>query len=287
MNDFILANGVEVPSLGLGAEGIWEEDRLPRSKHFNNVYEIYAYALESGKCRLFDTSESYGLNETAIGEAFRDTNKRKEVVIMTKIGNESQRGKGVRAALEGSLSRLKTDYIDVYLLHWPQTGTFLNSWLEMEKLYEEGIVKAIGVCNCNKHHLAAIRNAGNITPMINEFEIHPLFTQEALVSYCYAKDIQVVASTPLARMHDVLMKAGPIRVLSEKYNVTKVQLILRWHFQLGRVTIPRTLNKKHFDEFFAIDRFEITDKDMAWISSLNDNIRTRFNPDTCDFSILG
>ena len=287
MDDFKLKNGLSIPAIGLGAGGIWESNDVPRSNLFDQNYEMYAYAMESGKCKLFDTSESYGLNEIAIGEALRDTHKRNDVTIMSKIGNLSQRTRNVREALEGSLKRLGTDYLDIYLIHWPQTGTFVKTWLEMEKLYEEGLVKAIGVCNCNKHHIAAIKNVGHIVPMINEFEIHPLFTQDALANYCFAKDIQVVAYSPLARMHDVLMKSGPVRTLSEKYGITKVQLILRWHYQLKRVAIPRTLNKKHFDEFFGIDMFELTDKEMAWINSLNDNIRIRFNPDTCDFSVLG
>ncbi len=291
MKYYSLSNGLKLPAVGLGAKGIWEKDILPRSELFEKQYSMYVYALESEKCKLFDTSESYGLNETALGEALEFTKKRRDVCIMSKVGNYSQRMNmkedgWIRHALEGSLKRLGTDYLDVYLIHWPQTGTFVETWRQMEKLYEEGLVKAIGVCNCNKHHIAAIKHGGHICPMINEFEVHPLFTQDALVNYCYAKDIQVVAYSPLARMHDVLLKAGPIRNLSKKYDVTKAQIILRWHFQCGRVSIPCTLNKEHFDEYFEIDKFELTDKEIAWISSLNDNIRLRYNPDTCDFSVL-
>ncbi len=286
LKDFCLYNGIQIPAVGLGATGLWGEDKADCLELYNRAYEIYAYAIESGKCRLFDTSESYGFSEEVIGRAVSETHKRKDIIIMSKVGNQSQRTVGVRKALEESLKRLKTDYIDIYLIHWPQTGTFVDTWLEMEKMYEEGMIKAIGVCNCNKHHLAAIKNAGNIIPMVNEFEVHPLFTQDALVNYCYAKDIQVIAYSPIARMHDVLIRSGPIRNLSQKYGVSDVRLILRWHFQCGRVSIPRTLNKEHFDEFFEIDNFEISDKDMAWISSLNDNIRLRYNPDTCDFSVL-
>ena len=286
MNDFILTNGVRVPPIGLGAQGIWESKDAPRSQLFNSIYEIYSYAMESGKCRLYDTSESYGLNETAMGEALHDTHKRDNVIIMSKIGNESQRNGSVRAALEGSLKRLRTDYLDIYLFHWPQTGTFVETWLEMEKLYEEGLVKSIGVCNCHKHHIAAIKRVCHILPMVNEFEVHPLFTQDALTNYCYAKDIQVVAYSPLGRMHDCLMKSNPLRTLSSKYGVSTVQIVLRWHYQHGFISIPRTLSKNHFDEFYDIEKFELTTKEMAWINSLNDNIRLRYNPDTCDFFAL-
>ncbi|SET12708.1 Aldo/keto reductase [Pseudobutyrivibrio sp. C4] len=284
MKEFELLNGLLVPPVGLGAQGLWEIEK--KSELFAKTYEIYKYALEEGKCKLFDTSESYGLNEDALGEALRYTRKREEVLLMTKIGNISQREKRVRGALEDSLKRLGTDYIDIYLIHWPQTGTYISTWREIEKLYEEGIVKAIGVCNCNKHHLQEIEQLGRIMPMINEIEVHPLFTQDALVNYCYAKDIQVVSYSPLARMHDVLIKSKPIRMLSEKYNVSRVQLILRWHYQRGFISIPRTLNKEHLNEYYSIDTFELTDKDIALINSLNDNIRLRYNPDDCDFFAL-
>lgn len=286
MKNYVLKNGFNIPAIGLGAKNVWMDDSDDLSILRKKEYEIYAYAMSSNKCKLFDTSESYGENEEILGEALVDTGSRDNVILMTKIGNKSQQGK-VRKAFERSLKRLKTDYIDIYLIHWPQTGTFVSTWLEIEKLYEEGLVKAIGVCNCNKHHIAAIRKEANVMPMINEIEVHPLFTQDALVNYCFAKDIQVVAYTPVGRMHDVLIRSNPVRTLSNKYGVTEVQLILRWHYQLGRVSIPSTLNKEHFDQIFDIDSFEITEKDMAWISSLNENTRLRYNSDTCDFSWLG
>ena len=286
LDSFVLSNGICIPAVGLGATGIWEEESKPRSALYNAAYEIYAYSLENEKCFLYDTSQSYGLNELALGEAIRDTNKRNGIKIMTKVGNEAQRMNSVWKALEDSLKHLHTDYIDVYLIHWPQTGTFINTWLEMEKMYEEGIVKAIGVCNCEIHHLKEIEQMTNIRPMINEFEVHPLFTQDTLVNYCFSKDIQVVAYSPLARMHDVLFRSEPVRALSEKYGVTKTQLILRWHNQLGRVSIPRTLNKKHLDEIADIGKFELTPKEVASINALNDNVRIRYNPDLCDYFAL-
>lgn len=125
-----------------------------------------------------------------------------------------------------------------------------------------------------------------VVPAVNQFEIHPLFTQEALINYCYANDIQPIAYSPIGRMHDVLIKSRPIYELSQKYQKSAVQIILRWHYQLGRTAIPRTLNKEHFDDIFDVENFEMTPKEIARISSLNENIRLRYNPDTCDFSRL-
>lgn len=287
MDGITLRNGIEIPCMGLGAKGIWGGEEARYSKLADTQYEIYKYALESQKCRLYDTSGSYGWNEEILGNALRDTKRRKDVVLMTKIGNKAQRQGSVRRALEESLDKLQTDYIDVYLIHWPQTGTFVDTYLEMEKLYREGLVKAIGVCNFHQHHIEELMQKAEIMPMVNEFEIHPLFTQESLVHYCFAKEIAVIAYSPVGRMHDVLVKSKPIFELSQKYQKTPAQIILRWHYQLKRIAIPCTLRKEHFDEIFAIASFELTEREMAWISSLNENIRLRYNPDTCDFSRLG
>lgn len=279
-------NGQLIPALGLGASGIYgakEEQRV--SQLMKSQYDIYMYALKTGKCKLFDTSGAYGYNEEILGKAIEDSYvKREDIYLISKISNRQQEMMDVRVALEHSLSMLKVDYLDLYLIHWPQPATFVETWLQMEKLYQEGLVKAIGVCNFNKHHLEYLMKKATILPMVNQFEIHPLFTQDALVNYCRAYDITPIAYTPVGRMHDCLIKSNPVQELSKKYGVTPVQIILRWHYQLGHVAIPRTLSTQHFDDIFSIDTFELSYKDICWISSLNDNIRLRYNPDTVDFS---
>lgn len=283
-----LNNNYMLPIQGLGASAIYGDRTNPDVESICKMqYEIYRYALESGKCKLFDSSGAYGHNEEILGNALKDSKvNRKDIFLMTKIANRQQDKLHVRQALEHSLKLLNTDYVDFYLIHWPQTETFIETYKQMEKLYAEGLVKGIGVCNFNKHHLEELMRKTEIIPVINQFEIHPLFTQDALVNYCYANDIQPIAYTPVGRMHDCLIKSKPIFELSKKYKKSSVQIILRWHYQLGRVAIPRTLSKQHFDEIFSIDQFELTKKEMCWISSLNENIRLRYNPDTCDFSRL-
>ena len=287
MEEIVLHNGMKMPKLGLGGDGVYGGEDAYHSDLAKAQYDIYCYAMQTGKCRLFDTSLSYGWNENILGDAIRDAGKRSDILIMSKIGNRAQREHNVRKAFEESLRRLKTDYLDIYLIHWPQTGTFVETYLEMEKLYEEGLVKAIGVCNCQRHHLEELRQMANIVPMVHEYELHPLFTQEAICNYCYAYDIGVVAYSPLGRMHDVLIRARPIRDLAKKYDRSPVQIILRWHYQRGRVAIPQTQNRKHFDEIFAIEEFELTEREVALVSSLNDDVRLRYNPDTFDFGALG
>lgn len=284
MNKVVLNTNVNIPKQGLGATVISSgKDNI--EVLCRKQYEIYRYALKTKKCKLFDTSSAYGLNEEILGRALKDSGvDRKDIILMSKISNRQQDELNVRKAVEHSLKMLNTDYLDLYLIHWPQTGTFIETYKQMEQLYEEGMIKTLGVCNFHKHHLEELLANTTIVPAVNQFEIHPLFTQETLSNYCYYRGIQPIAYTPVARMHDILIKSRPIYELSLKYSRTPVQIILRWHYQLERVAIPRTLNKQHFDEIFSIDEFELSEKEICWISSLNENIRLRYNSDTCDFS---
>lgn len=282
----ILNNGIRIPLQGLGASAIYGQESDDKVRQLcRRQYDLYRYALESGKCRLFDSSGAYGHNEKILGKALKDSGVARETVfLISKISNRQQDERNVRKALENSLEALNTEYLDLYLIHWPQTGTFIETYKQMEKLLEGGLVKAIGVCNFHKHHLEELMSETTVVPAVNQFEIHPLFTQEALINYCLFRDIEPMAYTPVARMHDILMKSKPIFELSRKYQKTPVQIVLRWHYQLGRIAIPRTLSPEHFDEIFSIEDFALDQKEIYWISSLNENIRLRYNPDTCDFS---
>ena len=280
-----LYNGVEIPNIGLGAKiiGFGEENQ----KAFDAEYDFYSYAIESGACTMYDTSAAYSRNDEALGQAIYDSGKRKEVRIMTKVSNAQQRQGNIRKAFEGHLKYLKSDYVDYYLIHWPNTGTYIKTYLEMEKLYEEGLIKAIGVCNCNIHHLRELECYANIKPMINQFEITPIFTNDALVNYCKAFDIMPIAYSAVARMHDVLVRGEPIRKLSEKYNKTPSQIIMKWNEQLGRPALVQTRNAEHFHEMFSKNNdYSLSEKEIFWINSMNDNVRFRYNSDMADFSIL-
>jgi diketogulonate reductase-like aldo/keto reductase len=156
----------------------------------------------------------------------------------------------------------------------------------MEELYKEGKARAIGVCNFNIHHIEELMQKATIVPAINQFEVTPLFTQEQLIRYCKNMGIQPMAYTPLGRMHDVLIKAKPLREISAKYSRSVPQVILRWDIQNGLAVVPRTSKPKRVDEFLEIFNFSLTDEEMKEIRDLNDNIRLRYNPDKCDFMAL-
>ena len=276
---FHLYNGVGIPELGLGAKGIGTQEA------YEKEYVFYRYAIEQGCC-FFDTSAAYGRNDEALGAAVLESGKRKDIKIMTKISNPQQKADDIKRECERHLEYLKTDYVDYYLIHWPQPGTYIKAYQTLEKLYEEGVVKAIGVSNCNIHHLKELAMSTNIKPMINQFEITPQLTQDALLNYCKAFDIMPVAYSALGEMSDNLHYAEPVRALAKKYNKTTAQIILKWNEQLCRPALTTTRNKEHYRESFLDNTgYMLLEKEIFWINSINDNIRVRFNPDTVDYSI--
>lgn len=278
-------NKMVLPEIGLGSTIIAPKHNWNSFKIAYKQKKLYMHAINSG-CRLLDTSSAYGKNEEILGEVIKKTGKRSELVLMVKISNSEQRTGNIKNAFENALKKLNTDYIDLLLLHWPQTETFTQSWLQMVDLYNAGKVKSLGVSNFHQHHLEELSTVSDTIPAVNQIELHPLLTQKPLVEYCTQRGIQVISYSPLGRMHDVLIKSKPLRQLSKKYNKTVPQIILRWNLQLGIIPIPRTLSIDHYDEFMNIFDFELTDDEIAQIDSINENIRLRYNPDTCDFSIL-
>lgn len=280
-----LYNGVEIPELGLGSSIIPTSGGWKNKVVANKQKKLYQYAM-AHKCYLFDTSSAYGDNEKVLGDVIAKSKKRESMFLMVKISNREQRTSNIQKAFDDALAKLNTDYIDLLLLHWPQTGTFVSSWKQMADIYKAGKVRAIGVSNFHEHHLEALAEDSDIVPMVNQIEVHPLFTQKPLIEYCNQRGIQVISYSPLGRMHDVLIKSKPLRELSKKYHKTVPQIILRWNIQLGLIPIPRTLNPEHFDEYMNIFDFMLTDEELKQIDSINENIRLRYNPDTCDFSIL-
>ena len=170
-------------------------------------------------------------------------------------------------------------------MHVPVTYLFLESWKEMESLYEEGLCKAIGVCNCNIHHLNEIRKIAHVMPMVNEFECHPLFTQDELRSYCKENNIQVMAYTSTGRMDERLKKTVLVPI-SKKYGKSIAQIILRWHQQLGNIPIVNSTKPAHMIENTKISDFELTEEEINSILKCNINSRLRYAPDNCDFRQL-
>lgn len=302
MDKVVLNNGVELPRLCYGT-GIVHDYRygryinLRKIKYFTtnlirdykrfstdiSFSKVVNMAMKNG-CNMFDTSRAYGGAEYILGKTLKKYN-RSDYYIVTKLCNADQFNRSVRKGFERSLNELGVDYIDLYLMHWPVTDYYLQSWQEIERLYEEGLIKAIGVCNCNIHHLEEMKKNVNIMPMVNQIECHPLFTQNELRNYCTENQIQVMAYTATARMNERLLKTCLVPI-ADKYKKTVAQIIIKWHLQIGNIPVVNSSKVKHLYENTDIRDFVLTEDEIKQISAININSRLRYDPDNCDFKQL-
>lgn len=256
-----------------------------RPKINNNYIKSVSSAIQNG-FRLIDYSSAYG-DGSLIGKAIQKSGvPRSELILTTRVSNKAQREHSVREEFFKCLKGFGTEYVDILQFHWPVTDLYLDTWREMEKLYDEGYVKILGVANCHQHHLEEIFKICKHRPEIGQFEIHPLFTQKPLIEYYKKNDILVEAYTPLARYDDRLVRLPLLKRLEQKYQKNFIQIILRWHVQNGIIPIVRCLNSKHQKSNINIFDFELDSDDMAAIDAININSRLRYDPDNCDFSIL-
>lgn len=296
-----LNNGLEIPVIGNGPGGLGYNPHTGTAKRtlmkraFNKFvtrpieedkYEnAVAHAFKIG-FTLLDDSASYG-NDRMIAKAIKLSGVPREKLFITSRVSNGQQFKGnIEEEFFSTLKKLDTTYLDLYMFHWPVTDKYLDTWKQMEKLYKEGYVKSIGVANCNIHHLKSIFTIAEIKPMVNQFEIHPLFTQKPLIKFCQDNNIIVEAYSSIARFDDRLMRLPKLKKIAEDHNKSPVQVILRWDIQNGVIPIIRSLNKARQSENINIFDFELSSEEMQIIDSFNINARIRYDPDNCDFTIL-
>lgn len=272
MENITLYNGVKIPIIGFG---VW--------KLYENTKTAVKCALNNGYTHI-DTAMIYK-NENSVGDAIKESNvKREDIFVTTKLWNDDIRSGNVRSALNDSLERLQLDYIDLYLLHWP-ADNFCNAWLEVEKLYNEQKIRAIGVSNFQKRHLEELCKIANIKPMVNQIESHPFLLNDELIDYCKNDNIAVEAWGPLGGTdkgsglltNDILLK------LSEKYNKSVAQIILRWNVQRNVIVLPKSKTESRIIENINVFDFNIDDSDIKIINELNKNTRFGPDPDNFDF----
>lgn len=300
-----LKNGVTIPAVGFGHGSIGfvykpiAQDNvlgnrigkkitnrikyeIAKYKHINSV----AHALDIGY-RLIDYSFAYGNGKEIMKSIKKAGLKREDIFLTLRASNIQQYEGTVREDFLRGMERMGLEYVDMFMFHWPVTDYFVNTYKEMEKLYKEGYVKVLGVANCHQHHLQAIIDTCEIIPAIDQFEVHPLFTQKSLIEFCQSRGITVQAYTPLARNDDRLSKNLILQGLAKKYNKTIQQIILRWDVQLGVIPIPHSLNTKRQFQNIDIFDFELTNEEIKAIDSININSRLRFDPDNLDFHSVG
>lgn len=259
-----LHNKLKIPQIGFGTWQITDKEVM------QNVIKS---AFETGY-RLFDTAAAY-TNERILGKAIENLNiDRKEIFISDKVWNTYRGRDKVIEACQSSIKKLKTDYIDLYLIHWPASMKLYDNWEEinastwqgMEEVYKMGLVKAIGVCNFKKHHLEALKKTAQIMPMVNQFEYHPGIEQDELINYCKENGIVLEASSPLG--NGQILQNQILSDIAAKYNKTSAQVCLRWALQKGFIVIPKTINEKRVKENYNVFDFELLNDEMEQINKI-------------------
>ena len=266
-----LNNGVKIPMVGLGVFRMSADDTVASVRS----------ALQSGY-RHIDTASIYG-NEAETGRGLKESGiARSDVFLTTKLWNDDMRSGGVREALETSLSLLGTDYVDLYLIHWPVKDKFIESYLVLEELYKEGKARAIGVSNFNPHHLDELMERASVVPAVNQVELHPLLAQTGVISYCERQGIAMEAYAPFGGDHAPALALPEISAIAQRLGRTPAQVALRWNIQRGVIVIPKSVKPERIRENADLD-FVLEDADMAAINALNRDQRFNADPETFDF----
>lgn len=265
----MLSNGKLMPMLGFGTWQL-EQDEARRS--------VLA-AIEQGY-RHIDTAAAYH-NEEGVGQGIRESAvPREEIFLTTKLWNTEHGYDKTLRAFDESLKRLGTEYVDLYLIHWPKPLRN-ESWKALERIYKEGRAKAIGVSNFHQHHLEELIADCEIAPMVNQIEFHPYLVQEPLLTFCREHQIQYEAWSPLMRGR--MLSEPLIMELAKAYGKTPSQIILRWDLQMGVVTIPKSSSESRMQENMDIFDFELSAPDMKRILQLDRGERSGSDPDHFNF----
>jgi methylglyoxal/glyoxal reductase len=264
-----LNNGVDMPWLGLG---VWQ------TKEGGEVVSAVKAAIGS-EYRSIDTASAYR-NEEGVGKGIKESGvNRADLFVTTKVWNGDQGYDQTIQAFEASRAKLGLEYIDLYLIHWPVKGKYNATWKALERLYDEGLVRAIGVSNFQQHHLEDVLGSGNVSPAVNQVEFHPLLQQLKLREFCKQNRIQLEAWSPLMQGH---LDLPVLKRLAEKYGKSPAQIVLRWDLQKQVVTIPKSIRAERIHENASIFDFTLNEEDVALIDGLNED--RRFGPDPDNFN---
>ncbi len=263
-----LNNGIEIPQLGFGTFQIEPEDATQAVRD----------ALEVGY-RHIDTAEMYG-NEAQVGEAVRTSGlDRDEVFVTSKLNNDLHARDDALAAFDGTLSELGLDHVDLFLIHWPQPSQdrYVEAWQALEEIHRSGRARAIGVSNFQPDHLDRLAAETEVVPAVNQIEVHPYLTQDAVRSYDADHGIATEAWSPIAQGQ--VLDEQTLTEIAEAHGKSPAQVTLRWHVQRGDIVFPKTTHRERMEENFAVFDFDLTDDEVARISALDRDGRQGPHPD--------
>ena len=266
-----LNNGVEMPWIGLGVF------KSPPGKETEHAVR---WALETGY-RHIDTA-AYYQNESDVGRALKDSRVPRETVfITTKVWNSDQGFQNTLKAFDRSRKNLGIDVVDLYLVHWPVEGKFLDTWKALEKIYADGTARAIGVSNFLVHHMESVMKASSIVPAVNQVEFHPFLVQKDLLEFDGRTGVRHEAWSPLTRGRN--LDNPVITGIAARYRRSPAQVLLRWDLQLGVVTIPKSIHRERILENSRIFDFELEQADVEKITALDAGARIGPHPDRINF----
>ncbi len=271
--EIMLNNGNRIPQFGFGVFLVKPDE----------TEQAVATALEAGY-RHVDTAEGYG-NEKEVGQAIaRSGLPRSDVYVTTKLGNGAHRPDDARRAFDESLKALGSDYVDLFLIHWPlptrYDGDYVSTWQTLEEFYREGRARSVGVSNFQPHHLRRLHQECEITPAVNQIEVSPYLTQDDVRGFCAEHQITIEAWSPIARGN--VLTDPTVVAIAEKVGKSPAQVVLRWHIQRGDVVFPKSVTPARIRENIDIFDFELSGEDHEAITALNRNERTGPDPDKFD-----
>jgi len=268
-----LNDGHEIPQLGFGVFQIPPEDTA----------NAVSTALEVGY-RHIDTAEMYR-NERGVGEGIRATGlSRDEIFITSKLSNACHHPDDARQAFEHTLAELGSDYVDLFLVHWPlptlYDGDYVSTWKVMEEFKQQGRARSIGVSNFQVGHLQRLAEETEVTPTVNQIELHPYFLNEKVRRYGEDHGIRTEAWSPIAQ--GGVLDDPVITKIAERVERTPAQVVLRWHLQRGSIVFPKSTTPSRIEENFELFSFELEDGDMQAIAGLDrgEDGRTGPHPDS-------
>lgn len=272
-----LSNGVVMPRIGIGTHKAFGE----------RAVEALKYAIEQG-WRLIDTAAAY-CTEPVVAQAIRESGvPREELFITSKLRNACHGYKATLEAFELTLNQLGLEYLDLYLIHWPNPVQYRtiwrqatkDTWRAFEELYAAGRIRAIGVSNFMPHHIDMLMEDAKVMPMVDQLKLCPGVTQPEITAYCRAHGIAIEAYSPLGT--GAALKSPQLNALSEKYGRSAGQLCLRWAVQMGFIPLPKSVTPARIRENLDVFDFSLAPEDMALISSLN-CCEPAIDPDTIHF----
>ena len=273
---YTLSNGVHIPCVGFGT---WQSKDGPEAR------DSVAEALRAGY-RHIDTAQGYG-NEESVGQAVKESGlSRGEVFLTSKLTNSVRGYSETLSAFHESLRKLGTDYMDLFLIHWPRPVSFRNdweaqnaqSWRAMEDLYREGKVRAIGISNFHPHHIEALLKTATVAPMVNQIRLAPGDTQDEVVNFSREKGMLLEAYSPLGV--GKVFEVPQMKDLARKYGKSIAQIAIRWSLQRGYLPLPKSVTAERIRENTRIFDFNLDDEDVELIAGLKGCVGYSADPDS-------